>query len=244
MLRFKRWDFAASARHDRAGISGAVRGSRQTGRQDHVQTVGMIADPHQAEAILAEGRADWVAIGRAFLDNPRWSWHAADTLGAETGVPAAIPSQPADALAGRRACSPLSRNRTLRSAARVALFRVADGTELGPIRTMARGDHQTRPGESRSPARRQCRRHRRRSNRQCLAARRTKPRISTPPATALQPKHFGPHGRPGIRLGQIFALETRERCQRLRPITVTRRSSLVTGPSSWIDLSTRLIGGR
>jgi NADPH2 dehydrogenase len=52
-----------------------------------VQTVGMIADPRQAEAIVAEGRADWVAIGRAFLDNPRWSWHAADTLGAEIASP-------------------------------------------------------------------------------------------------------------------------------------------------------------
>ena len=52
-----------------------------------VQAVGMIADPYQAEAIVANGRADWVAIGRAFLDNPRWSWHAADTLGAEIATP-------------------------------------------------------------------------------------------------------------------------------------------------------------
>lgn len=52
-----------------------------------VQTVGMIVDPHQAEAILAEGRADWVALARGFLDDPRWAWHAADALGAEIACP-------------------------------------------------------------------------------------------------------------------------------------------------------------
>lgn len=36
-----------------------------------VQAVGMIADSHQAAAIIAEGRADWVALARAFLDDPR-----------------------------------------------------------------------------------------------------------------------------------------------------------------------------
>jgi 2,4-dienoyl-CoA reductase-like NADH-dependent reductase (Old Yellow Enzyme family) len=52
-----------------------------------VQAVGMIADPHQAEAIIADGRADCVALARAFLDDPRWSWHAADALGAEIACP-------------------------------------------------------------------------------------------------------------------------------------------------------------
>jgi 2,4-dienoyl-CoA reductase-like NADH-dependent reductase (Old Yellow Enzyme family) len=52
-----------------------------------VQAVGMIADPHQAEAIVAEGRADCVALARAFLDDPRWSWHAADVLGADIACP-------------------------------------------------------------------------------------------------------------------------------------------------------------
>ncbi|MEX3691360.1 NADH:flavin oxidoreductase/NADH oxidase [Paraburkholderia sp. BR14263] len=46
------------------------------------RTVGMIVDPHQAEAIIAEGQADIVAIGRAFLDDPRWVWHAAERLDA------------------------------------------------------------------------------------------------------------------------------------------------------------------
>ena len=48
-----------------------------------VQAVGMILDPHQAEAIVAEGHADFVALARAFLDDPRWPWHAADALGIE-----------------------------------------------------------------------------------------------------------------------------------------------------------------
>ncbi|MGH7092524.1 MAG: NADH:flavin oxidoreductase/NADH oxidase [Stellaceae bacterium] len=51
------------------------------------QAVGMIADPHQAEAIIAEGRADCVALARAFLDDPRWSWHAAAALGADMDYP-------------------------------------------------------------------------------------------------------------------------------------------------------------
>jgi NADPH2 dehydrogenase len=35
-----------------------------------VQAVGMIADRHQAEAVVAEGRADCVALARTFLDDP------------------------------------------------------------------------------------------------------------------------------------------------------------------------------
>ena len=45
------------------------------------RAIGMIVDPHQAESILAEGKADWVALARAFLDDPRWAWRAADELG-------------------------------------------------------------------------------------------------------------------------------------------------------------------
>ncbi|MCP8940650.1 NADH:flavin oxidoreductase/NADH oxidase [Alsobacter sp. SYSU M60028] len=47
------------------------------------RAVGMIVTPAQAEALLAEGKADMVAIGRAALDDPRWGIHAADALGAE-----------------------------------------------------------------------------------------------------------------------------------------------------------------
>jgi 2,4-dienoyl-CoA reductase-like NADH-dependent reductase (Old Yellow Enzyme family) len=45
-----------------------------------VIAVGMIAGAHQAETILAEGKADMVAIARAALDDPRWPHHAAETL--------------------------------------------------------------------------------------------------------------------------------------------------------------------
>ena len=52
-----------------------------------VQAVGMIVAPRQAEAIVAEGKADCVALARGFLDDPRWAWHAADALGAEAACP-------------------------------------------------------------------------------------------------------------------------------------------------------------
>ncbi len=51
------------------------------------RSVGMIVEPHQAEAIVASGQADMVALARAFLDDPRWVWRAADTLGAEAYCP-------------------------------------------------------------------------------------------------------------------------------------------------------------
>jgi NADPH2 dehydrogenase len=43
--------------------------------------VGLITDPHQAEAILQAGDADLVALARAFLYQPRWGWQAAAALG-------------------------------------------------------------------------------------------------------------------------------------------------------------------
>lgn len=49
--------------------------------------VGMIYDPMQAEAIIAEGRADMVALARAMLFNPRWPYHAALALGADLAYP-------------------------------------------------------------------------------------------------------------------------------------------------------------
>jgi NADPH2 dehydrogenase len=51
------------------------------------RTVGLIASPKQAEAIVAEGKADMVALARAFLDDPHWGWHAAAALGAEVARP-------------------------------------------------------------------------------------------------------------------------------------------------------------
>lgn len=52
-----------------------------------VMTVGMIGEPLQAEAIVAEGRADLVALARGMLDDPHWAWHAADTLGGHASCP-------------------------------------------------------------------------------------------------------------------------------------------------------------
>lgn len=52
-----------------------------------VQSVGLIVDPHFADAIVAEGRADCVALARGFLDDPRWAWHAAEALGGEATHP-------------------------------------------------------------------------------------------------------------------------------------------------------------
>ncbi|HSV82344.1 MAG TPA: NADH:flavin oxidoreductase/NADH oxidase [Ramlibacter sp.] len=47
------------------------------------QAVGMIVDPPQAEQVLAEGRADLVALGREALFDPYWAHHAAMTLGVD-----------------------------------------------------------------------------------------------------------------------------------------------------------------
>ena len=49
------------------------------------QAVGMIVDASQAEAVLAEGKADLVALGREALFDPYWPHHAALTLGADPG---------------------------------------------------------------------------------------------------------------------------------------------------------------
>lgn len=44
------------------------------------QAVGLIVDPAQAEAILAQGAADLVAIGREALADPYWPLHAQSAL--------------------------------------------------------------------------------------------------------------------------------------------------------------------
>jgi 2,4-dienoyl-CoA reductase-like NADH-dependent reductase (Old Yellow Enzyme family) len=51
------------------------------------RAVGLIATPKQAEAIVADGKADMVALARAFLDDPHWGWHAANALGADVVRP-------------------------------------------------------------------------------------------------------------------------------------------------------------
>ncbi|HET7848837.1 MAG TPA: NADH:flavin oxidoreductase/NADH oxidase [Pseudolabrys sp.] len=51
------------------------------------RTVGLIVTPQQAEAIVAEGKADMISMARAFLDDPHWAWHAAKALRAEVARP-------------------------------------------------------------------------------------------------------------------------------------------------------------
>jgi 2,4-dienoyl-CoA reductase-like NADH-dependent reductase (Old Yellow Enzyme family) len=63
----------------------AERVRKETGLA--VRTVGLIVTPEQAEAVVAAGQADMVALGRAMLDNPHWGWQAARALGAEVARP-------------------------------------------------------------------------------------------------------------------------------------------------------------
>ncbi|HEX4855112.1 NADH:flavin oxidoreductase/NADH oxidase [Arenimonas sp.] len=60
-----------------------------------VVAVGMITDYDHAEAIVATGDADLIAIARGILYDPRWPWHAAAHLGASvTAPPQYLRSQP------------------------------------------------------------------------------------------------------------------------------------------------------
>jgi 2,4-dienoyl-CoA reductase-like NADH-dependent reductase (Old Yellow Enzyme family) len=43
--------------------------------------VGLITEPHAANAIIHEGRADAVALARELIANPAWAYHAAIALG-------------------------------------------------------------------------------------------------------------------------------------------------------------------
>jgi 2,4-dienoyl-CoA reductase-like NADH-dependent reductase (Old Yellow Enzyme family) len=49
--------------------------------------IGLVTEARQAESIVAEGKADMVALARGFLWDPRWGWHAALELGAEPRIP-------------------------------------------------------------------------------------------------------------------------------------------------------------
>jgi len=49
--------------------------------------VGLITEPEHAQAIIAGGDADAVAMARAMLYDPRWPWHAAAKLGAKVTAP-------------------------------------------------------------------------------------------------------------------------------------------------------------
>jgi len=63
--------------------------AEQIRRESRITTraVGLIVDPVYADLVVSSGRADQVALARAFIDNPRWVWHAAQRLGAAIGCP-------------------------------------------------------------------------------------------------------------------------------------------------------------
>ncbi|CAP54283.1 NADH:flavin oxidoreductase/NADH oxidase [Gluconacetobacter diazotrophicus] len=52
-----------------------------------VVAVGLITGFEQAEAIVATGDADMIALARTILYDPRWPWHAAAHLGAQVKAP-------------------------------------------------------------------------------------------------------------------------------------------------------------
>lgn len=61
-----------------------------------ITALGLITEFEQAEAIVATGDADLIALARTMLYNPRWPWHAAAHLGAQVKAPEQyLRSQPA-----------------------------------------------------------------------------------------------------------------------------------------------------
>ena len=63
----------------------AERVKKETGMT--TMAVGMITDPRQAETLLAEGKADLVALARELLRDPHWPQRAASELGTKIDVP-------------------------------------------------------------------------------------------------------------------------------------------------------------
>lgn len=63
----------------------------RAGAELPVMAVGLITEPAQAEAILAEGQADIILLARALLRDPYWPLRAAEVLGATEAL--AVPPQ-------------------------------------------------------------------------------------------------------------------------------------------------------
>ncbi|MGO8920090.1 MAG: NADH:flavin oxidoreductase/NADH oxidase [Stellaceae bacterium] len=82
----------------------AERVRRDTGIA--TRAVGLVAEPRQAEAVIASGQADMVAMARAFLDDPHWVWHAAETLGTKAAMPPQYERSRADLWPGARLARP------------------------------------------------------------------------------------------------------------------------------------------
>ncbi len=72
--------------HEQKIVSGPgyqVPFAEQVRREADIPTmaVGQIWEARQAEDVLKEGKADFIALARRALYNPRWAWHAAQELG-------------------------------------------------------------------------------------------------------------------------------------------------------------------
>jgi 2,4-dienoyl-CoA reductase-like NADH-dependent reductase (Old Yellow Enzyme family) len=67
----------------RAALGYQVPFARQIKQEADIQTmaVGMIIDAHQANEIVADGSADFVALAREALNDPHWFFHAEQELG-------------------------------------------------------------------------------------------------------------------------------------------------------------------
>jgi len=65
----------------------------RAGAQIATMAVGLIADPHAAEAILADGSADLVALARPALHDPQWPLNALSALDPHADVHAQHPRQ-------------------------------------------------------------------------------------------------------------------------------------------------------
>ena len=82
--RFRADDEGKPLNNDSARIPGfQVPFAERVRRETDVKSmaVGVIIDPDQAEDIIRQGQADFVALGREIMHNPFWPLHAARHLG-------------------------------------------------------------------------------------------------------------------------------------------------------------------
>ena len=64
-----------------AGFQVPYASAIRTGAEINTMAVGFITEAAQAEQILAEGSADFIALGRELMADPNWVYHAALELG-------------------------------------------------------------------------------------------------------------------------------------------------------------------
>ena len=88
----------------------AARIRRETGVP--TMAVGLIRDPRQAEEVVVSGDADLIAIGRGFMNDPRWPWHAAEELGAPVQHPIQYSRGVTRAGIGPHYVTPAAKNRS------------------------------------------------------------------------------------------------------------------------------------